>query len=74
MKALADVITDVNPIDRVSTNAWPDIRETVEATGRRTLLIAGLWTEGLPSPEPHRFRPLADEFTRSSLSATVPAE
>ena len=45
MKALADVITDVNPIDRVSTNAWPDVRETVEATGRRTLLIAGLWTE-----------------------------
>jgi nicotinamidase-related amidase len=45
MKALADVITDVNPIDRTSTNAWPDIRETVEATGRRTLLIAGLWTE-----------------------------
>jgi nicotinamidase-related amidase len=42
---LADVIPDVSPIDRVSTNAWEDIRESVEATGRRTLLIAGLWTE-----------------------------
>jgi nicotinamidase-related amidase len=42
---LADVIPDVDPIDRVSTNAWEDIREAVEATGRRTLLIAGLWTE-----------------------------
>jgi nicotinamidase-related amidase len=42
---LADVIPDVSPIDRVSTNAWEDIREAVEATGRRTLLIAGLWTE-----------------------------
>jgi nicotinamidase-related amidase len=45
MKALAEVIPDVNPIDRVSTNAWEDIRRAVEATGRRTLLIAGLWTE-----------------------------
>jgi nicotinamidase-related amidase len=45
MKAVAEVITDVDAIDRVSTNAWEDIREAVEATGRRTLLIAGLWTE-----------------------------
>jgi nicotinamidase-related amidase len=45
INALADVIPDVDPIDRVSTNAWEDIREAVEATGRRTLLIAGLWTE-----------------------------
>jgi nicotinamidase-related amidase len=44
MKALAEVIPDVNPIDRVSTNAWTDIRGAVAATGRRTLLIAGLWT------------------------------
>jgi nicotinamidase-related amidase len=45
IKGLTDVIPDVTPIDRVSTNAWQDIRQTVEATGRRTLLIAGLWTE-----------------------------
>jgi nicotinamidase-related amidase len=45
IKELADVIPDVAPIDRVSTNAWEDIREAVEATGRRTLLIAGIWTE-----------------------------
>src|SRR5947207_13381652 len=31
--------------DRTSTNAWADIREAVEATGRETLLMAGLWTE-----------------------------
>src|SRR5207253_235402 len=31
--------------DRTSTNAWADIREAVEATGRKTLLMAGLWTE-----------------------------
>jgi nicotinamidase-related amidase len=45
IKGLADVIPDVELIDRVSTNAWEDIRQAVEATGRRTLLIAGLWTE-----------------------------
>jgi nicotinamidase-related amidase len=45
IKGLADAIPDVTPIDRVSTNAWEDIRGAVEATGRRTLLIAGLWTE-----------------------------
>jgi nicotinamidase-related amidase len=46
IKGLADVVPEVSPIDRVSTNAWEGIREAVEATGRRTLLIAGLWTEG----------------------------
>ena len=44
-KGIADVVPDVTPIDRVSTNAWEGIRGAVEATGRRTLLIAGLWTE-----------------------------
>ena len=45
IKGLADAAPVVTPIDRVSTNAWEDIRGAVEATGRRTLLIAGLWTE-----------------------------
>ena len=45
LNGLAEVLPDVAPIDRVSTNAWEDIREAVAATGRRTLLIAGLWTE-----------------------------
>ncbi len=45
IKGLADVVPDVTPIDRTSTNAWQDIRGAVEATGRRTLLIAGVWTE-----------------------------
>jgi nicotinamidase-related amidase len=45
LNGLAEVVRDVTPIDRVSTNAWEDIRGAVEATGRRTLLIAGLWTE-----------------------------
>jgi nicotinamidase-related amidase len=45
INGIAEVVPDVTPIDRVSTNAWEDIRPSVEATGRRTLLIAGLWTE-----------------------------
>jgi nicotinamidase-related amidase len=45
IRGLADVIPEVTPIDRVSTNAWEDIREAVEATGRRTLLMGGIWTE-----------------------------
>jgi nicotinamidase-related amidase len=42
---LVDVFPDQEPIDRVSTNAWADIKPAVEATGRRVLLMAGLWTE-----------------------------
>lgn len=45
LNGLAEVRPDVTPIDRVSTNAWEDIRDVVAATGRRTLLMAGLWTE-----------------------------
>ena len=45
INGITEVLPDVTPIDRVSTNAWEDIRPAVEATGRRTLLIAGLWTE-----------------------------
>ena len=45
IKALADALPDVTPIDRNSTNAWADIRDAVAATGRKTLLMCGLWTE-----------------------------
>jgi len=42
---IAEVFPDVDPIDRVSTNAWEDIKPAVKASGRQVLLIAGLWTE-----------------------------
>jgi Isochorismatase family len=42
---ISDVFPDQEPIDRVSTNAWEDIKPAVEATGRRVLLMAGIWTE-----------------------------
>jgi nicotinamidase-related amidase len=44
---LSAVLPDVEPIDRTNTNAWADERfvAAVEATGRRQLVVAGLWTE-----------------------------
>ena len=42
---LRAVFPDQEPIDRVSTNAWEDIKPAVEATGRNVLLMAGIWTE-----------------------------
>ncbi len=44
---LQAVLTGVTAIDRTAVNAWeqPEFRAAVEATGRRKLIIAGLWTE-----------------------------
>jgi nicotinamidase-related amidase len=46
-QALTDIFPDVTPIDRRNTNAWsdPSFVAAVEATGRRKLIMAGLWTE-----------------------------
>ncbi|KMS85182.1 MULTISPECIES: hydrolase [Streptomyces] len=44
---LADVFPDQKIIDRSTMNAWEDAAfvEAVKATGRKKLVIAGLWTE-----------------------------
>jgi nicotinamidase-related amidase len=44
---LADLLTGVPSYDRTSINAWEDqeFRAAVEATGRKKLIIAALWTE-----------------------------
>jgi nicotinamidase-related amidase len=44
---LADLLTDDKPLDRTTTNSWEDIEfvAAVRATGRRKLIICGLWTE-----------------------------
>lgn len=44
---LAAVFPGHEVIDRTSMNAWEDVSfvEAVKATGRRKLVIAGLWTE-----------------------------
>jgi nicotinamidase-related amidase len=42
---IKEAFPDIQPIDRTSTNSWPDIRSAVEATGRKKLVMAGLLTE-----------------------------
>ncbi len=44
---LKEILPDVDTIDRRAVNAWEEeaFRKAVEATGRRKLIIAGLWTE-----------------------------
>lgn len=44
---LMDVFQDLHPIERSSMNAWDaaEFREAVMASGRRNIIIAGLWTE-----------------------------
>jgi nicotinamidase-related amidase len=45
--ALRDVVPEAELIDRSAVNAWEDegFRTAVEATGRRKLIMAALWTE-----------------------------
>jgi len=44
---LLEALPGLPEIDRTSMNSWedPDFREAVERTGRKKLVIAGLWTE-----------------------------
>ena len=46
-KALADVFPDQAPIERTSMNSWEDEKfvAAVRETGKKKLVIAGLWTE-----------------------------
>lgn len=41
------VFPDIEPIDRTSMNSWDssDFRKAVEATGRKRIVMAALWTE-----------------------------
>jgi nicotinamidase-related amidase len=41
------VFPEIKPIDRTSMNSWEDkgFREAIKATGRKKIVIAGLWTE-----------------------------
>ena len=44
---LREALPGVPEIDRTTLNSWedPDFRAAVEATGRRKLIVAGLWSE-----------------------------
>ncbi|WP_326637436.1 isochorismatase family protein [Streptosporangium sp. NBC_01755] len=47
LRSLQDVFPDQEPIDRTTQNSWEDQRvvEAVAATGRKDLVIAGLYTD-----------------------------
>ncbi|GAA4661976.1 hydrolase [Streptomyces youssoufiensis] len=47
MPRLAEVFPEQRIVDRTTMNAWEDANfvEAVKATGRKKLVIAGLWTE-----------------------------
>jgi nicotinamidase-related amidase len=46
-KEISEVFPEVTPIDRTSTHAWshPEVRAAVDATRRKKLIMAGIWTE-----------------------------
>jgi nicotinamidase-related amidase len=76
--ALRALMPDAEPIDRSSINAWQDARfhEAVEATGRRKLLIAALWTEAcllMPTldalQEGYEVYPVADAVGGTSVES-----
>ena len=47
MPEVTDLFPDHEVIDRTSINSWvdPNFREAVAATGRKKIVLAGLWTE-----------------------------
>ncbi|BAG19942.1 MULTISPECIES: hydrolase [Streptomyces] len=47
IQGIQDVFPDQKPIDRTFINTWQDRRvvDAVKATGRKKLILAGLWTE-----------------------------
>jgi nicotinamidase-related amidase len=47
IKALRTLLEEVPAYDRTSINAWEDVefRKAVQATGRKKLVMAALWTE-----------------------------
>ncbi|MFE3253412.1 hydrolase [Streptomyces sp. NPDC059209] len=47
LQGLQDVFPEQKPINRTFVNTWQDERvvDAVKATGRKKLIIAGLWTE-----------------------------
>lgn len=47
LEGLQEVFPEQTPIDRSTMNAWEDQKfvEAIQATGRKTIIMAGLWTE-----------------------------
>ena len=76
--SIANLLSDVAPIDRTTINAWEDEEfvRAVKATGRAKLLILALWTEAcLTFPaldalrEGYEIYPVVDAVGGTSLEA-----
>ncbi|MEU8378469.1 hydrolase [Streptosporangium sp. NPDC048865] len=77
IQAIQDVFPDQKPINRTSINTWEDHRvvEAVEETGRKKLIIAGLWTEiCVAMPAIHALADGYDVFVVTDASGGVSAE
>ena len=77
IKGLQDVFPDQKPLDRTYINAWQDKRivDLVEATGRRKLILAALWTEMcLAMPTIHALGEGYDVYIVTDASGGVSAE
>ena len=77
VQAIQDVFPDQKPINRTSINTWEDPRvvEAVERTGRKKLIIAGLWTEiCVAMPAIHALADGYDVFVVTDASGGVSAE
>ena len=58
-KELHAALNNAPEIDRTTLNSWEDsdFRAAIEATGRKKLIVAGLWTEicvAFPARRPAR--------------------
>ncbi|MCO6045041.1 hydrolase [Aeoliella sp. ICT_H6.2] len=44
---LLDVFPEQTPIERTGMNSWdtPEFRDAIKATGRKNIILSGLWTE-----------------------------
>jgi nicotinamidase-related amidase len=75
---LKEVLSDLKEIDRTNINAWEDkeFLEAVKATGRKKLIMCGLWTEAcltFPSldalKEGYEVYPVVDAVGGTSVEA-----
>jgi nicotinamidase-related amidase len=77
IQAIQDVFPDQKPINRTSINTWEDQRvvDAVKKTGRKKLIIAGLWTEiCVAMPAIHALDEGYDVFVVTDASGGVSAE
>jgi len=77
LQALQDVFPDQKPINRTFINTWQDARvvDAVKETGRKQLILAGLWTEiCVAMPALHALADGYDVFVVSDASGGVTKE